>query len=403
MRAPGGALLLGACVAAAAFAFGSRSLAVVAAGLLLAAGVTRVWSRLALSDAVADVRCDPAAGVEGDAIAVLVEVRRASWMPVGSSALQLDLGRAGQHRVPLRGHGRRLVGLLSLESAPRGVYAFSDARLELGDHLGLTSSSVPVRCEGEVVVIPRVVPLAHLFSDSAGVGARGRRLLLRRAAGYDLHSVRAHEHGESLRRVHWPTSARRGELMVKELHDATDDDVTVLLDCDPAGTAGVDGESFDVAVRTAASLVRREGERGRTGSLLTTRKGGERVSFRSGATSVELDGPLRLLAGARPDADRPLAAFLERSSAVRAGTGDLVVVTGALDPRVVVALLDAAARRPVSVVWVDVATFVGRQPRAVEGALRITTAGIPVATVRRGDDLTVALAPSSTREVAARA
>jgi hypothetical protein len=191
--------------------------------------------------------------------------------------------------------------------------------------------------------------------------------------------------------------------MVKELHDATDDDVTVLLDCDPAGSAGVDSESFDVAVRTAASLVRREGERGRTGSLLTTRKGGERVSFRSGATSVELDGPLRLLAGARPDADRPLAAFLERSSAVRAGTGDLVVVTGALDPRVVVALLDAAARRPVSVVWVDVATFVGRQPRAVEGALRITTAGIPVATVRRGDDLTVALAPSGTREVAARA
>ena len=66
----------------------------------------------------------------------------------------------------------------------------------------------------------------------------GKRLLLRRTTGFDLHSVREYEQGESLRRVHWPSTAKRAQLMVKELEDAPRDEVAVVLDADASAVVG---------------------------------------------------------------------------------------------------------------------------------------------------------------------
>ena len=70
------------------------------------------------------------------------------------------------------------------------------------------------------MVYPRLVELERIFFDGGAGPEHGRRLLLRRPVGFDLHSVRDYQQGESLRRVHWPSTARRGSLMVKELEDS---------------------------------------------------------------------------------------------------------------------------------------------------------------------------------------
>src|SRR5205823_1768934 len=70
--------------------------------------------------------------------------------------------------------------------------------------------------------------------------------------GSELHSVREHVEGESLRRVHWPSTARRGRLMVREVEDSPRDEIAVLLDADPRAVCG---ESFDLQVRAAASIL----------------------------------------------------------------------------------------------------------------------------------------------------
>jgi hypothetical protein len=64
-----------------------------------------------------------------------------------------------------------------------------------------------------------------------------------------------------------------------------------------------------------------------------------------------------------------------------------VVVTANLEPASLEAILNAATRRIVSVVWVDAASYVGRPSRAATGPLRLSGSGIPVAVVRRGEDL----------------
>jgi hypothetical protein len=62
-------------------------------------------------------------------------------------------------------------------------------------------------------------------------------------------------------------------------------------------------------------------------------------------------------------------------------------VTAVLAPATVETLLHVASRRPVSVVWVDAPSFAARPTRADPGGLRVSAAGLPIAVVRRGDDL----------------
>ena len=401
MRRWGGALLLGAGVTVAALAFGSRSLAVVGAGLLLAAALTRAWASLARSPVDVTTTVEPSPAVEGDRVRLRFVARRRSRMPVGSAIVRLDLGRLGRRHTRLRGHGGVLFGELDLGVLPRGSFPLAGAALELGDHLGLASVSVPAGTGDAVLVYPRLAELHGLFSDAGSMGEGGRRLLFRRPAGFDLHSVRAYEPGESLRRVHWPTSARRGELMVKELHDSPYDDVVVLLDCDPAGATGQPPDSsFDAAVRAAGSVLRAYASRGRSAALVTT--GAERAVVAVRAAQRDFQAALAALAAVEPDAAHPLSGALGADEPVVARAGEIVVVTAVLAPATVAALLRTATRRPVSVVWVDAPSFASRPTRADPGALRLSAAGVPVGVVRRGDDLGVALGARSS-EAPARA
>ena len=390
MKLGGGALLLGGIALVAAAAFGSRALGVAGIGLVLAGILGRVWVVLARSRAWAVVSVDPSPATEGDAVRLRVEVRRESRVPIGSATLRARIGRLGDAGCRLRGHGAAASGEISLGRPPRGRFRISDAVLELGDPLGLESVALPLELPAAVVVQPRLVELQTLFSDAGRLGSDGRRLLLRRHAGFDFHSVRGYEQGESLRRVHWPTTARRGQLMVKELEEAPHDTVAVLLDCDSAGAAGTPPDSsFDAAVRAAGSVLRAYSVRGRRATLVTTGSDGATVGI--GSLASDFGAVLAALAAAEPDARHPLDHMLGRTRSPVSLAGELVVVTGVLEVRAVDRLLEAASRRIVSVVWVDAPSFAGRPTRAAAGVLRLTAAGVPVAVVRRGDDLRAAL------------
>lgn len=387
----GGALVLGACVTAAALAFGSRPLGVAGVGLLLAAGVVRVWAGFVRGPVSVTYVADPAPAVEGDRVRLRIDAQRASRVPVGSLVVRGALDRIGAHECRLRGQGRRAACDLDLGRLPRGRFAIQDARLIIGDHLGLESISLKVDPGGAAVVVhPRLVELQTLFSEAGRLGGAGRRLLLRRPAGFDFHSVREYTQGESLRRVHWPTTARRGQLMVKELEDTPRDTVVVLLDCDPAGASGRPPDSgFDAAVRAAGSVLKVYAGRGRKAALVTTGSGGVVVQVAS--LAEDFRSMLGVLAAVEPDARSNLARWLMHEQTRTAEAGELVVVTASLAPAAVDVLLAVASRRLLSIVWIDAPSYAGRPTRTPSGPLRLSGLGIPVAIVRRGDDLATAL------------
>jgi uncharacterized protein (DUF58 family) len=382
-----GSLTLGAIALAAAVSSGSRALGVVGVGFLLASLLTWVWTWVAECPASVTHTVHPIPATEGDRVRIAVEVHRSSTLLLGSMAVTATIGRIGTRTFPLRVHGHTARGEIDLGRMPRGVFPVSGTEVTVADLLGLISLSPTVSCEpARVVVRPQLVELDGLFSEAGRPGGDGRRLLLRRSAGFDFHSVREYEQGESLRRVHWPTSARRGRLMVKELEDRAHDGVVVILDCDPPGAVGQPPDSsFDVAVRAAGSILNAHASRGRPAIFVSTGRERAVVPVRSAAD--DLGGAVTALAAAEPDALYGLGRFLGSNHPAIAGGGEVVVVTATRDAAALAAVLALAGHRVVSVVWVDAASFAARPTRAEPGILRLSAHGIPTAVVRRGDDL----------------
>jgi uncharacterized protein (DUF58 family) len=270
-----------------------------------------------------------------------------------------------------------------LRGLGRGRYEFEGSVAVIEDPFGLERVEQPLASPGALLVYPRLVDLDHLFSEGGTRSHDGRRLLLRRPSGFDLHSVREYEHGDSLRKVHWRSTARRAQLMVKELEDSPRDEVAVVLDADPDAVVG---ESFDVQVRAAGSLLLSHIRHGRRAVLVVN---GARAE-QQGVRSAEHDWrqALDLLAAAEPEQGPPLAAVLADESSPVARSLELAVVTASLPPRLVERLVERAlASGSVSLVYVDPTSFAGAPRKPLPELLRLQAAGVAVAVLREGDDL----------------
>jgi uncharacterized protein (DUF58 family) len=361
-------LALGVATYVAAWLFGSTPLYPVATGLVLAVLGARLWVGEATRPLLLRRRVQEGPHVEGDDVTVTVELDREGPIPPPSVTLVEQVGRLGERSTPMRARRARYV----LHDLPRGRYAFEDTRAVIEDPFGLARGEVLLRERAALLVHPRVVELDALFSDGAGASFGGRRLLLRRTAGFDVHSVREYEHGDSLRRVHWPSTARRGELMVKDLEDSPREEVAVVLD---AATPPV----FDLQARIAASLVRAQTRRGRAALLVVNGLVEEQARVRS--LAGDWRAALDLLATAEPQAGRSVELVLGRLAAP-----EIVVVTGSLTSRLVERLLQlAAAHRRVSLALAQ--TRHVREP----ALLRLQGAGVSVVVATEADDLAAVL------------
>jgi uncharacterized protein (DUF58 family) len=402
MTARGRAVLaLGVVCWIAAVVFGSPALYPVGAGLVLVVPLAVAWVRVTVRQPRVRRRWRHDSVVEGDDVGIDLLLEREPGAPLPNVVACERVGRLGEQEVELRSHGRGVHSAsYRLRAVPRGRHRFAPLRLSIADPFGLAETSLSIDEQQALVVYPRLTELERLFFDGGAGADHGRRLLLRRPVGFELHSVRDYQQGESLRRVHWPSTARRGSLMVKELEDSPRDEVAVLLDGDPAAVAGSPPDSsFDVAVRVAGSILLAQIRRGRRCVLVLNTAGRE-------MQAVSSDGPeweraLELLAAAEPDARAPAAALLRSADGAAARSLELVVVTSRVEPSLVDRLLERAlTRRPVALVHIQPESFAGRPRRPEPALLRLQAAGVPIAVVRQGEELAAALGGVGVMEVA---
>ena len=379
-------LVLGGLTYIVAWLFGAEVLYPAAAGLVLAPLGARAWVRLAAGPIVLRRRAGRGAMLEGDDVWVTLEARTNTSVRPPGLAVRERLARLGARRVELNRGDRSYRGTYVVERVPRGRYAVEESEAVIEDPFGLAHAEVELPPGGSLVVYPRLVHLDGLFSESGAHAQDGRRMLLRRQAGFDLHSVREYEQGESLRKVHWPSTARRGQLMVKELEDAPRDEIAIVLDAD---AGAVTGSSFDVQVRAAGSILRTHAARGRRAVL--SLNAAQRQSVRVSSLDNDWQAAYEVLAAVEPDGSRPVVELLSRESPA-ARALELVLVTARLSPALGTKLVQRAlSNHGVSVVWVDAPSFAGRPTQVDPELLRLQLAGIPVAVLREGQNLAAAL------------
>jgi uncharacterized protein (DUF58 family) len=387
-------LLLGTATYVVAWLFGAKALYPVATGLALAPLAANAWVRLSAAPIRLRRRAGRGALLEGEDVWVSLEALPDARVPLPGLVVTERIARIGDRVTTLQRAVRGYRGTYVLERLPRGRYEVEEARATIDDPFGLARAEVDLDARGSLLVYPRLVSLDRLFSESGAHAQDGRRLLLRRPSGFDLHSVREYEQGESLRKVHWKTTARRGQLMVKELEDAPRDEIAVILDAD---ASAVVGDSFDVQVRAAGSVLRAHAAHGRRAVLAVN--SAEHPTVR--VTSLEGDwvAALGVLAEAEPNGTRPVVELLARESGPASRALETLVVTARLSGALTTKLIQRAlAGQAVSLVWVDSGSFAARPTKVEPDLLRLQAAGVPVAVVRSGDPLANVLgAPAAAR------
>ena len=384
-------LALGLLTYAVAWLFGSKVLYPAAAGLVLAPLAARFWVHASAGPLRLARRAGRAALFEGDDVWVGLEAKPQAPVPPPSLSLRERLARLGVHETKLRRSREVYRGTYVLERVPRGRYLVEEVVATIEDPFGLARIERELDRTGSLVVYPRLVEIGALFSETGAHAQDGRRMLLRRPSGFDLHSVREYERGESLRKVHWRSTARRGQLMVKDLEDAPRDEIAVVLDAD---ASVVTGASFDVQVRAAGSVLRTHAARGRRAvlALNAALPSSVRVSSLEGDWTAAMGA----LAAVEPDGERPVVELLGRESGPAARALEIVVVTARLAPALATKLVQRAlTSHGVSLVWIDAPSFAGRPTKADPELLRLQAAGVPVAVVRAGDDLRTVLGGAS--------
>lgn len=148
---------------------------------------------------------------------------------------------------------------VSTECRQRGVYRLGPHQFVLGDPFGLFRMRLAFAQADTVLIYPRVLhlPAVPLPQGSQSGAARRQRPL---QGAQPAASVRDYHPTDSLRYVHWPRTAHRGELMVKELEREPSGAIWILLDLQetaypplPAPPTAAES-ALEAAIIVAASL-----------------------------------------------------------------------------------------------------------------------------------------------------
>jgi uncharacterized protein (DUF58 family) len=132
----------------------------------------------------------------------------------------------------------------------RGVYPNAEVTLSCSAPYGLLRATRQLQLPGEVVVFPRVYDITSPATGGTEMISGGRFRGARRVnSGSHFAGVRGWEPGDSIKQVHWKSTARRGEMMVKTFEEELGGRVSLILDCERKNEVLVDN-----AVRAAASL-----------------------------------------------------------------------------------------------------------------------------------------------------
>ena len=137
----------------------------------------------------------------------------------------------------------------------RGRFTVGPLRLRVADAFGLVAITRSVGTPSTLVVTPRIFPLPRASAASTWTGNGGSGARAVSADGADDAIPRQYQDGDGLRRVHWKSTARYGELMVRREEDQLRNSVSVFLDTRRSSHAGSGPAStFEFAVSAVASI-----------------------------------------------------------------------------------------------------------------------------------------------------
>jgi uncharacterized protein (DUF58 family) len=278
-----------------------------------------------------------------------------------------------------KGRGRAVAYTVSPRM--RGRHQIGPVELTHTDPLASVQRNIPAPGTSTLVVYPSYEEVSVLPAGGQRIGILRRSPAL--GAGDEFYSLRSYEEGDDLRKIHWPSTFKSGELVVRQDELLADPRALLVLDTSASKHKGRGPKSsLEAAVSACASV-----------GVLAMRK-------RMRLDVVTTDGPLlparptdthellEALACVKASAKPTILPALKGSMGVGVRPSLVVVITPRLnrDETTAAATISQGASAS-ALVWVDASSFEGTKPSRAPAMRGL---GIPVVRLRAGESFRAA-------------
>lgn len=213
----------------------------------------------------------PATGVRRESLAIRYRLRNRSWLipafalsieelpasikrrPGGTWRGTADRITAFAANIPVRGEG---IAHANLSPNRRGRYTFGAVRVSTTFPFGLAKKSVTFWMHGEVLVLPRAVPVAEPALEGLSRVGRSEGTTRRSRGGEEFFALREYVTGDPLRLIAARASARQDRTIVRDLAESGAGRITIIADIPDASA------NSERTVDAAAGLVKAAISRG---------------------------------------------------------------------------------------------------------------------------------------------
>lgn len=248
--------LLAVCVACSVAAgeagWLEMAVAATACAVLLVAGLPFLLGPTNLD---VTITIDPLRVTVGEALTGYVTVRNMAKTPLLGARVEIPVGAGGvSYELPtmLPGATRHTDPPFVVPTDHRGVIAIGPVRSVRGDPLGMYRREVTWTDRTEVFVHPRITPLealgAGLIRDLEGNSSQHMSM-----SDLSFHALREYVPGDDLRHVHWLSSAKQGQLLVRQYLDTRRSHFTTIVDSSPSSYKSEN--DYETAISAAASII----------------------------------------------------------------------------------------------------------------------------------------------------
>lgn len=276
----------------------------------------------------------------------------------------------------------------------RGLYTLGPLVIRSGDPFGLFRMKRTFGPQHSLLVYPLPEAIPQFWAPPADLAGENRQHRRTHDVTPSAASVRDYSPGDSFSRIHWPSTARLGRLMVKTFDLEPTSDIWVMLDLQRGAQAGSGDESTEeYGVHIACSAANH---------FLAAHQPVGYMACGSDLTMLPPDRGhqhfariLEALALAKGVGETPLADLLHQEGGRFGRHSTLLVITASTEEVWVHSLQGLVARGvKVAVVLLEASTF-GARGGALLAFSALAAGDIPTYLVRRGDNLATALGPAA--------
>jgi uncharacterized protein (DUF58 family) len=309
------------------------------------------------------------------------------WVQVADGST-LPKHRAGY--VASMGGRKRAMWKARTVCRQRGHFRLGPVTATSGDPFGLFRKRRVLMLERDILVLPRVLPIAGFVLFTGGLPGRGRSSRRALQTTTNATTIREYTQGDAFNRIHWRSSAHYNKLMIKEFDLDPAVDAWIFLDLSDTVQAGEGEHSTEeygvtIAATIAVYLLRQDLSVG----MIVNAERREVLSLDRGDRQIErvLQSLAVVTAGPGPDLKEALAL-----DALHFGRNTVAIVITPSNSRDWHEGVQHLQRRgvQVAVIGLKASSFV-QAPPDEDTLTLLEGAGIPVLRIARGDALAQAL------------